>query len=390
MARTVIVNLGTIVSGDLREPIVAGDTIVIEGTRIERVTSRREADVEGADVVIDAAGMTATPGFIDSHTHPAVGDWTPRLDIQRWIESYLHGGITTAISQGAIHLQGRPTDAAGTKALAILSAKTFQNFRPGGLKYHGGALILELGLTERDFKEMAQEGVELVAEIGAAGLADSEQAAPMTAWAKQSGMKVVGHYGPPSIHGSSPMGAEQMIALDVDVVGHVNGGSTSGAWRDVERLIDDTAMTLELAFTGNPRAMLDIVARLIERDELGRLIIGSDTPVGSGVMPLAVVRTVLWLCALGPLAPEVAIALATGNTARAYGFDTGRIAPGLAADLLVMDAPRGSVAADALGAFRRGDNPGIALVMVDGQVITTRPRNTLPPARAVHIKERTR
>ena len=120
------------------------------------------------------------------------------------------------------------------------------------------------------------------------------------------------------------------------------------------------------------------------------LIIGSDTPVGSGIMPLAVVRTVLWLSALGPLAPEVAIALATGNTARAYGFDTGRIAPGLAADVLVMDAPRGSIATDALGAFRRGDNPGIALVMVDGQVITTRPRNTLPPTRAVHIKERPR
>jgi enamidase len=181
-----------------------------------------------------------------------------------------------------------------------------------------------------------------------------------------------------------------MIAIGVDVVGHVNGGSTSGAWADVERLIDGTTMTLELAFTGNPRAMLDVVTRMVERDELHRLIIGSDTPVGSGVMPLAVVRTVLFLSALGSLAPETAIALATGNTARVYGYDTGRIAPGLAADLLIMDAPRGSLAPDALGAFRRGDNPGIAMVMVDGQVITTRPRNTLPPARAVTIKERRR
>jgi enamidase len=62
--RVAIVNIGTIVSGYLDEPFVAGDTIVTDGDRIVAVGTA-SAKVEACDVVIDADGTTAIPGLID-------------------------------------------------------------------------------------------------------------------------------------------------------------------------------------------------------------------------------------------------------------------------------------------------------------------------------------
>jgi len=51
--------------------------------------------VSSADVVIDADGTTAIPGLIDSHVHTTFGDYTPRQKTVGFLESYLHGGVTT-------------------------------------------------------------------------------------------------------------------------------------------------------------------------------------------------------------------------------------------------------------------------------------------------------
>ena len=45
--------------------------------------------------MIDAGGMTAIPGLIDSHVHITFGDYTPRQRTVGYLESYLHGGVTT-------------------------------------------------------------------------------------------------------------------------------------------------------------------------------------------------------------------------------------------------------------------------------------------------------
>ena len=110
--------------------------------------------------VIDAGGGALCPGLIDSHCHVVLGDYTPRQQMQNFLDSTLHGGVTTSISAGEVHLPGRPKTAAGTKALAILAAQAWANYRPGGMKVLGGAVILEKGLTEADFEEMAREGVD--------------------------------------------------------------------------------------------------------------------------------------------------------------------------------------------------------------------------------------
>src|ERR1700687_4958381 len=96
--RVAIVNIGTIVSGDLNEPFAKGDTIITEDERIVAVGTASVREVEACDVVIDANGTTAIPGLIDSHVHITFGDFTPRQQTVGYLESYLHGGSTTPIS----------------------------------------------------------------------------------------------------------------------------------------------------------------------------------------------------------------------------------------------------------------------------------------------------
>ncbi len=132
-------------------PILEGDAILVQDGKIQKVGIEAALNVSDADVVIDCAGTTVTPGLFDSHCHVVLGDYTPRQKQIGFLESEVHGGVTTFISAGEVHLPGRPKDPAGTKALAILAAKSFNNFRPGGAKVVGGAVILEKGLTRRGF-----------------------------------------------------------------------------------------------------------------------------------------------------------------------------------------------------------------------------------------------
>jgi enamidase len=79
------------------------------------------------------------------------------------------------------------------------------------------------------------------------------------------------------------------------------------------------------------------------------------------------------------------VACATGNTARIYKLKRGVIAEGREADLVVCDAPIGSVARDALGALAAGDLPGVSMVLIDGTITIGRSRNTPPAARAADV-----
>ena len=173
--KTLIRNIGTLVSGDIRGPLLDADSLVISDGRIAAVGRRLDEDT---DTVIDAKGTTVMPGLIDSHVHPVFGDFTPRQRTVDFIDSAMNGGVTTAISAGEVHLPGRPKDIVGLKALAIVAAKAYANFRPGGVKVHAGAPILELGLVEQDFADMAAAGVRLVGEIGLGSVKTGEDAAP--------------------------------------------------------------------------------------------------------------------------------------------------------------------------------------------------------------------
>jgi enamidase len=381
MAKILIKNIGTILSGDIANPVLEGDSILIDGPTIAAIGKEDDLGTGDVEKIIDINRATVAPGLIDSHCHVCVGDYTPRQFASNFIEGELHGGVTTVISAGEVHYPGRPKDAAGTKALAIMSAKAYANLRPGGVKVIGGGLILEKGLTEKDFEEMAKEGVVHVGEIGLGSVKQPEDAAPMVKLAKKYGMKVMMHTGGTSIPGSTTVTAAMVKATDPDIVSHLNGGPTAIPLPEVEVLIKETNLFLEIVQCGNPLVAVEAIKMIKENKAMDRVIIGNDMPSGTGIISLGILRTLNLISSLGGISGSEAVAMATGNTARCYKLNRGLIREGYEADLIIMDTPMGSVGKDAVSAIEAGDIPGIGLVMVDGVVKAQVSRNTPPPVR---------
>ena len=387
MGTLAVTNAGTIVSGDLEQPLVPdADTLVCRDGKIAAI-GRRETladQVTAADRLIDADGSTVAPGLIDSHCHVVLGDYTPRQKTVDLLDSYVHGGITSVISPGEIHAPGRPCDATGPTALAIAARACFLNFRPNGMQVYAGSVVLEPTLQEDDFAELERAGVWL-AKFGFGAYADPADGEPQIRWAQQHGITVMCHSGGASIPGSKPITAEHLVKLRPDVCGHANGGPTALPDAGVDMLVRETDLVLQLVQAGNIRSTARIVNLAREVGALHRLIVGSDTPTGTGVMPLGVIKTVAEIAALTGLDPAVCWALATGNNARVYRLPGGRLRVGADADLVVMDAPWGSAGATALEALALGDIPGISAVVIGGIVRTLRSRNTPLAARLATV-----
>lgn len=382
---TALINIGTLVSGSISEPILSADALLLRNGVIEAIGTTSDDAIASADRRVDVQGCTVTPGFIDCHTHPLFGEWSPRLDLSGYVEWAIHGGVTTMISAGEVHLPGRPRDPSGVKALAILAHKSFKNFQPSQVKIHAGAVILEPDLTENDFREMAREGVWLVGEIGLGAVEDPTEASQMVKWAKAHGMKVMMHAGGLHTRPSRATTADDIRVVDPDVISHINGGTTAMDLREIEVLVRDTDYMMELVLAGNPRVRSKVLEWMRDDDQLHRLVLGVDAPGGSGIPTLGVLRLVMEIAAIDNVPPAEAVAMATGNTADLYGLPVGKIEVGRGADLVVLDAPLGSAAGDALMALELGDMPGIAAVYADGELAVLRSRYTPPPTREIDV-----
>jgi len=382
--KLVIRNIGLLLSGDIDRPILDADTVVSVGGRIVAIGRQKDIDTEGAATVIDANGTALTPGLIDSHVHPVAGDWTPRQNQIGWIDSNLHGGVTTMISAGEVHTPGRPRDVVGLKAMAIYAQRCFSNFRASGVKVHAGAPVIEPEMVEDDFKELAAAGVKLLGEVGLGGVKDGPTARKMVAWARKYGIQSTIHTGGPSIPGSGLIDKDVVLEADTDVVGHINGGHTALPLDQIRCICEGCKRGLELVHNGNERAALYTLRTAREMKELNRVILGTDAPAGSGVQPLGIVRMISMLSSLGDVPAEVALCFATGNTARMRALDCGLIEVGRSADFVFMDKAQHSAGKDLLESISFGDLPGIGMTVIDGIIRTQRSRNT-PPATRVPL-----
>ncbi|HEY0248199.1 MAG TPA: amidohydrolase family protein [Gryllotalpicola sp.] len=378
----VVLNIGA--SHDGTGAPLAGDAVVVDEGRIAWIGASSDIRPDDHATVVDAAGATVVPGLIDSHVHTTFGDFTPRQNTVGFLESYVHGGTTRVISASEVHVPGRPTDPLGVKALAIAAQRSYEHYRPGGMAVHGGAVILEPGLTRADFDELYAAGVRY-AKGGFGAFPDARGYVPMVADAKAAGIVVMCHSGGGSIPGSkSKIDAELLLEMRPQVAGHINGGPTSLTPDENRAIVEEGRdIALQLVQAGNLRSAIDIAERALALGELHRVLIATDTPTGTGVIPLGMLRSMAELVSLGPLSPEQSVTAATGNVADVYGLDAGRIEVGRPADLVVLDAPIGSAAADAFGALRLGDIPAVACVITDGVVRVTRSRNTPPPSKGV-------
>ena len=382
--KVVISGVGLMLSGDIANPILDADTVVIEAGRIAAVGRARDCNTEGADTRIDARGTTLCPGLIDSHVHPVIGDWTPRQNQFGWIDSTLNGGVTTLISAGEVHLPGRPKDIVGVKALAITAQRSFSNFRPAGVKVLAGAPVLEKGMVEADFAELAAAGVTLLGEVGLGSVKSGEEAQRMVAWARRHGIQSTIHTGGPSIPGSGLIDKDVVLEADADIIGHINGGHTALPYAQVCELCERSRRGLEIVHNGNERIGILTARHARELGCAHRVILGTDGPAGSGVQPLGILRMIALLSSMADVPPEEAFCYATGNTARLRQLDSGLLEVGRAADLVFLDKAQHSAGNDLLDSVRLGDIPGVGLVLVDGVIRCQRSRNT-PPATQIPL-----
>ena len=384
-SKLVIRNIGLLLSGDMERPILDADTVIAVNGVIEAVGRAGDLDLSGATRTVDAKGSALAPGLIDSHVHPVCGDWTPRQNQMGWIDSCLHGGVTTMVSAGEVHTPGRPRDVVGLKAMAIFAQRSFHNFRPGGAKVYAGAPVIEQGMVEDDFKELAAAGVTILGEVGLGSVKDGTTARKMVAWARKYGIQSTIHTGGPSIPGSSLIDKDMVLETDADVIGHVNGGHTALPDDQIVALCELSTRALEIVHNGNERAALLALRTASDLKQLHRVILGTDSPAGSGVQPLGILRMISMLSSLGGIPAEIAICLATGNTARQRVLNCGIVTKSREASFVLMDTAQHSSGNNLLDSIQKGDLPGIGMVITDGVISVQRSRNTPPATRVPEV-----
>jgi enamidase len=116
-----------------------------------------------------------------------------------------------------------------------------------------------------------------------------------------------------------------------------------------------------------------------------RVILGTDSPAGSGVQPLGILRMISMLSSLGEIPAEIAVCLATGNTAKMRSLNCGLIAPGHEASFVFLDTAQQSAGNNLLDSIQKGDLPGVGMVVTDGAMSIQRSRNTPPATRVPEV-----
>ncbi|WP_406250281.1 amidohydrolase family protein [Microbacterium sp. M] len=378
-----IKNLRGVVTGRLGDPLREVETIRVVGGRIEEIGGAADAK---ADVEIDAKGAVALPGLFDTHTHFAIGDFNPKQNTIGFIESYMHGGVTSMMSAGEVHFPGRPMDRDGVKAVAVAANRSFTLNRPGGVRIHGGSLMTGPYMQEEDYADLARQGIWLM-KVGFGGFDKPQDAVPHVRWAQAAGFVVMSHSGgASSVPGVAPITVDDLLAMAPDIAGHINGGTTSLPETDVEMLVKNSTAALQLVQAGNLSASLNIQRLAAENDALDRVILGSDTPSGTGVMPLAIIKTIAELSSIGGVPATDVIAYATSNAARVLRRDEGVLDDGRPADIVLVQQPVGGPANHPIDALNRGDITGIASVIINGQIRALRSRNSPAPIREVEVQ----
>ncbi len=381
MVTTLITDIGLLVTGDPAAPLRHDTQLVIE----DGVVAAVGEDATAPDRVLSAGGMSVMPGLVDGHVHPTFGEWTPAQNSIGWLHNYLHGGTTSMVSAGELHLPGLPMDALSPElvtSLAVTSLHTTARVRQSGVKMTAGTVLLTSGMSEAHFDRLAAAGASQ-AKFIFYDWSHLDSGEPMTYldWAHERGITVKMHSGGVSRSGSSRVAGHELVsAVRPDVVAHISGGPIPMPDEEIRQTIDDLPGAIEVCSSMNYRATQVAVDRLTERSELHRLTLGTDTPGGTGVIPRGMLRNVLYLASVCGVDPVLAVAAATSSTAAAHGLRTGVLAPGWPADLLVLGPITGSRATDVLECFRLGDLPGIAAVFVDGEpVVLGRSEQTPPP-----------
>src|SRR5262245_32584389 len=378
-----IKNIGEFFTGDIASPQGRVTSLLIDGNKIAALDPPAATR---ADATIDAGGSAVMPGLVDGHVHPVFGEWTPTQDTIGWIGNYVHGGTTTMVSACELHVPGLDYENLTpdlVTSLAVVTAATTGRIRWSGARVHAGTVILVPGMREEHFDRLAAAGSICAKFIFFPLATNKDEALRYTAWCRARGIRTKVHTGGVSRSGLSQMcGYDILSWLQPDVAAHISGGPIPMSDDDLDRVIDGTSFAIEICSSGNYGSTLRAVTRMRERGQLARLTLGTDTPGGTGVIPRGMLRNICYLASVCAVPPAEAVAVATGNTAKAHGLDVGFLAPGRPADIVICGPVEGSAGTSIADAIAHGDLPGIAYVIADGEIVVSgRSRQTPPPKR---------
>ena len=99
-ADTVYAFVGVTVVPMDRDRTIANQTVIVRGSRIERVCDARSVQVPAGAVRVDGRGKFLMPGLIDMHAHLSQGDGAIASSMGRLLALDVANGITTARSMG--------------------------------------------------------------------------------------------------------------------------------------------------------------------------------------------------------------------------------------------------------------------------------------------------
>jgi enamidase len=378
-----IKNIGEFFTGDIARPQAAVKSLLVDGEKIAALDP--PADTK-ADAVLDAGGSAVMPGLVDGHVHPVFGEWTPTQDTIGWIGNYLHGGTTTMISASELHVPGLDYENLSpdlVTSLAVVTAATTGRIRWSGAKVYAGTVILVPGMKEEHFDRLAAAKSILAKFIFFPLGSRKDEALQYTRWCRARGIRTKVHTG-----GVSRSGLSQMCGYDIlewlkpDVAAHISGGPIPMSDSDLDKVIDNTLFAIEICSSGNYGSTKRAVDRMRAKGQLARLTLGTDTPGGTGVIPRGMLRNICYIASVCGVSPAEAVAIASGNTAKAHGLEVGILAPGRPADIIVCGPVEGSAGTSIADAIAHGDLPGIAYVVANGEIVVSgRSRQTPPPKR---------
>lgn len=280
--------------------------------------------------VVDGAGRTLLPGFVDAHVH--IGFYDPK--------TVLRGGVTAArdlawpperIFSLARRLAGRATEG------PLLIAAGPMITAPGGYPTRASWAPAGTGLEVRTEAEAATAVADLAARgAGVIKVAQEPREGPVlpeevlravVQEAHAAGLRVTSHLG--------SLG-QLKAALDagVDELAH-------GLWSDeeipqplVERMTAQGLTVVPTLHIDPTRVRIDNLGRFVAAG--GRVVYGTD--MGNTGPPLGIDPEELRLMVEAGMTSLEALAAATSGAADYLGLrDRGRIAPGAAADLVLVE-----------------------------------------------------